>query len=239
MHKQIEKPKANGKPAGRSCRRIKILMIDDHPSQIEGYKVILSYNESGLEIETTPCYSCEKAYRLIVEEKQRPQFDLIFLDRSMPSYGEKNISSGEDLAYLIKRYLPDVKLVIITSHSETFMLYNLLKKIDPAGILVKSDFRSEELLIAIDAILSGDTYYSETVQRSVRELISRETYLDAFNRQIITLLAQGIKTKNLPNYLHISLSAVEKRKAQVKDYLCLEKGSDEDIVKEARRRGFI
>jgi two-component system response regulator NreC len=225
-------------PKRTACRMVRILMIDDHPSQIEGYKVILSYNESGFDIETTTCYTCENAFKLITGANHE-SFDLIFLDKNMPSYAEKNIKSGEDLAYLIKQNFPDGKLVIITSHSEAFLLYNIVKKIDPAGLLVKSDFKSEELLLAFDAILGGDVYYSETVTKSIKELLSKETYLDSFNRQIITLLAQGIKTKSLPDYLHISLSAIEKRKAQVKDYLCLDKGTDEDIVREAKRRGFI
>lgn len=221
----------------RRNRRIRILMIDDHPSQIEGYKVILEYNHGNLEIEATACYSCEKAYRLITSVGH--DFDLIFLDRNMPSYQEMNIHTGEDLAYVIKKKLPKSKIVIITSHSEAFLLYNMVKKIDPAGILVKSDFAAEELLVAFDDILAGKVYYTETVNRSIKELLSKERYLDSYNRQIITLLSQGIRTKSIPNYLHISLSAVEKRKAQVKDYFCLDSAKDEDIVREAKRLGFI
>lgn len=218
-------------------RCIRILMIDDHPSQIEGYKVILSYNNLSLDIEATPCYSCEDAYRII--NSGTDCFDLIFLDENMPAYLEKNIQTGMDLANVINRKMPKSKIVIITSHSQAFLLYNIAKKIDPAGILVKSDFKAEELLKAFDSILHDNRYYSETVNRSIKELLSKETYLDSFNRQIITLLSKGIRTKNMPDYLHLSLSAIEKRKAQVKDYFCLEKGTDEDIVREARHRGFI
>lgn len=225
------------KTVGNPHPPVRILMIDDHPSQIEGYKVILAYNHGDVEIEATACYSCEKAYRLITA--QQPDFDLIFLDRNMPSYKEMNITTGEDLAHLIKKHLPESKIVIITSHSEAFLLYNMVKKIDPAGLLVKSDFAAEELLVAFDDILKGKIYYTETVNRSIRELLSKETYLDTYNRQIITLLSQGIRTKSIPEHLHISLSAVEKRKAQVKDYFCLDKGGDEDIVREAKRLGFI
>jgi two-component system response regulator NreC len=228
--------KFSGKRRDRH-RCIKILMIDDHPSQIEGYKVILSYNELNLDIESTPCYSCEEAYRII--SSGTTCFDLIFLDENMPAYQEKNIQTGMDLAKVINRKMPQSKIVIITSHSQAFLLYNIAKKIEPAGILVKSDFKAEELLKAFDTILHDNIYYSETVNKSIKELLSKETYLDSFNRQIITLLSKGIRTKNMPDYLHLSLSAIEKRKAQVKDYFCLEKGTDEDIVREARHRGFI
>lgn len=221
----------------RATPKVKILMIDDHPSQIDGYKVILSYNESNVDIDAMPCYSCEEAYKIINSGKY--SFDLIFLDESMPAYSDESIRSGIDLAEVIRQNLPESKVVIITSHSEAFLLYNIVKKIAPAGILVKSDFKAEELLSAFDLIMAGKIYYSETVNRCIKELLSKEAYLDSFNRQIITLLSQGVRTKSLPDYLHLSLSAIEKRKAQVKDYFCLEKASDEDIVREAKRLGFI
>lgn len=217
---------------------VKVLMIDDHPSQIEGYKMILSVLPHGIEVESTCCYNCESAYKIITSPG-RSDFDVVFLDRSLPPYPEYNLKSGEDLAAVIKQYLPHSLIVIITSHAEAFVLYDIVKRIQPAGLLVKSDFKAEELQSAFHRILNGERYLSETVESSIRELLSKETYLDNYNRQIIMLLSQGVKTKSLPNYLHISLSAVEKRKAQVRDYLCLDSGGDEDIVREAKRRGFI
>src|SRR6476620_1604567 len=86
--------KSSGIRGGARHRNVKILMIDDHPSQIEGYKVILSYNELSLDIESTPCYSCEEAYQVI--DSGRECYDLIFLDENMPSYREKNIETGID-----------------------------------------------------------------------------------------------------------------------------------------------
>ena len=50
-------------------KSLNILMIDDHPSMIEGYKSILSFNELGLHINTTPAYNCETAYNIIMSEE--------------------------------------------------------------------------------------------------------------------------------------------------------------------------
>ena len=218
-------------------RRVRILMIDDHPSQIEGYKAILSYNDSSLEIEATSCFSFEDAYRILKRDMQI--FDMIFLDENMPPLPDRGIFTGADLAKMIRKSMPAAKVVILTSHCEAFKLYHIAKTIEPAGLLVKSDFNGDELLVAFETVRNNGTYYSETVNRSIKELLSKEMYLDSFNRQIIALLAKGIRTKNMPAYLHLSLSAIEKRKAQVKDYFCLEKATDEDIVREARNRGFI
>jgi two-component system response regulator NreC len=219
--------------------KLNILMIDDHPSMIEGYKIILSFNTQGFEIETTTAFTCESAYEIISDPSRRNQFDIIFLDYSLPAYSDKNINNGEDLALLAKSYMPNTKIAMLTSHTESLILYDIIRNIEPAGLLVKSDFTANELLLAFGQIMDGQIYHSHTVKHSVKELLSKKLYLDNFNRQIITLLSQGIKTKNLPDHLNLSMSAIEKRKVQIKDYFCIEKGSDEDIVREAKKMGLI
>ena len=218
---------------------IHVLMIDDHPSQIEGYRTILEYNQSGHQIDVTAAYSCRTAYSIISDPINATRFDIVFLDYSLPPYPEQNIKTGLDLATLLKKNMPETKIVILTSHSEAFLLYNIIKSAEPAGLLVKCDFNADDLLLAFDKVLNEETCYSETVKAGLKELLSREQYLDRYNRQIIVLLAQGIKTKHIPNHLNLSISAVEKRKVQIKEYLGIDKGSDEDIVYEAKRLGFI
>jgi len=219
--------------------KLKSLMVDDHPSMIEGYKIILSYNSSGFDIETFAAYNCETAFALITNRTKINNFDLVFLDYSLPPFEEMNIKSGEDLAMLVKTLLPEVKIIMLTSHTESILLYNLIKNIEPAGLLVKSDFSADELLLAFDTIMQGNTYHSDTVKANIKELLSGNKYLDDYNRQIIGLLAQGIKTKNLPNHINLSISAIEKRKVQIRDYFCIKNGNDEDIIREAKTLGFI
>ncbi|MET0760063.1 MAG: response regulator [Flavobacterium sp.] len=219
--------------------KLKILMVDDHPSMIEGYKIILSYNDLGFEIETTAAHNCESAFEIITNTTNLDFFDLVFLDYSLPPFEAKNISSGEDLAMLVKAHLPNSKIVMLTSHTEALILYNIIRNIEPEGLLVKSDFSAEELISAFDMIMKGEIYHSLTVKQNVKELLSKKVYLDHFNRQIITLLAQGIKTKSLPAHLNLSISAIEKRKVQIRDYFCIQKGNDEDIIREAKKLGLI
>ena len=216
----------------------KILMIDDHPSQIEGYKTILSYNRHGLEIEATACHDCETAYNLI-HSPAAAKYDLVFLDQNLPAFESRRIMSGSDLAPLIRKKMPRAMLVFLTSHIEAFVLYNIIQKLQPEGLLVKSDFDAEDLLRAFDCILQGGTYHSETVMLRMKTMLSRTDYLDSLNRQIIHCLSKGVKTKHLPDHVHLSLSAIEKRKAQIKDYFCIGAGKDKDIVTVARDLGFV
>lgn len=217
---------------------VKILFVDDHPSQIMGYKTILAYNDQNLEIDTTECHNCKEAFTVITQA-ETDQFDIVFLDRSMPPYEEAGVFSGEDLALLVKKHLPEAKIVILTSHAESFIIYDIVKKVSPNGLLIKSDFGGEELLSAFEMVLNGETHYSETVRKAIKELLSREDYLDTINRQIIILISKGFKTKSIANEVNLTESAVEKRKAKIKDYFCIDKGNDEDIIREAKKLGFI
>ncbi|HLU51671.1 MAG TPA: response regulator [Flavobacteriaceae bacterium] len=219
--------------------QVTIFMVDDHLTQIEGYKAVLQYNKSGYRINTIARQNCKDAYDFVTSSPEAAKIDMVFLDLNLPPYEEMKLFSGEDLALFMKAAIPNAKIVILTSHTEAFRLYNILKTIQPTGLLVKSDFSSEELINAFDVIANGGFYYTETVEKSKKELISRESYLDSYNRKIIELLAQGVKTKNIPDHINLSQSAIEKRKAQIKNYLCIEKGTDEDIVREARKLGFV
>ena len=216
-----------------------ILMIDDHPSMIEGYKSILSFNELGLKITTTPAYNCETAFNIIDTTPAFKGFDFAFVDLSLPPYLEKNIKSGEDLALLIKNKFPNCKIVILTSHAEAFILDSIQKNIAPNGLLVKSDFTAEEFLQAFEKIYNNHFYMSKTVVDNIAELQLKNSFLDENNRKLITLLAEGVKTKNLPQRMNLSISAIDKRKAQIRFYFKIEKGSYEDIILEAKKHGMI
>ena len=214
-------------------------MIDDHPSMIEGYKSILSFNDLGLRIITTPAYNCESAYNIIDKTSVSEAFDFAFVDLSLPPYLEKKIKGGEDLALLIKNKFPNCKIVILTSHAEAFILDAIQKNIAPNGLLVKSDFTADEFLLAFEKIYNNHFYTSRTVVENIAELHEKSAFLDENNRKLITLLAEGVKTKNLPQRMNLSISAIDKRKAQIKYFFKIEKGSDEDIIREAKKHGLI
>ena len=214
-------------------------MIDDHPSMIEGYKSILSFNDLGLRIITTPAYNCESAYNIIDKTSVSEAFDFAFVDLSLPPYLEKKIKGGEDLALLIKNKFPNCKIVILTSHAEAFILDAIQKNIAPNGLLVKSDFTADEFLLAFEKIYNNHFYTSRTVVENIAELHEKSAFLDENNRKLITLLAEGVKTKNLPQRMNLSISTIDKRKAQIKHFFKIEKGSDEDIIREAKKHGLI
>lgn len=217
--------------------QIRILIVDDHPTMIEGYKSILDSNYPKGGIEITVAYNCETAYNNITKISE--PYDVVLLDLALPSYEAAKLFSGEDLAKLIQKLWKDTKIMMLTSHTEAFILYNLIKKINPEAVLIKSDFKSDEFLDAFKSVISGQIYYTNTAQHCLKEVGINNYALDSYDRRIILLLAKGIKTKNLPDHIGISISAIDKRKAQIKEFFEIQKGNDEDIVNEARKRGLV
>ncbi len=217
---------------------LNVFIVDDHAPIIEGYKSILSYNLAGTPLNIKQAHDCESAYR-ILSASGPDQFDIVMIDVTLPPFLEKNLHSGTDLVPVIRQYLPKAKIIILTSHTESLVLYQIFENCKPNGLLVKSDFTAEELLLAFDTIAKGENYYSKTIHKLDKAVSTHKKILDFYNQQILLLLSQGIKTKNLHEHLHLSVSAIDKRKAAIKVFFGVEKGTDEDILREARRQGFI
>jgi DNA-binding NarL/FixJ family response regulator len=216
-----------------------ILLIDDHPSILSGYLYVLNFNEKSIELKPTFCYNCEDAYYTIINPENENIFDFIFIDRRLPPFKKMNIKYGEDLAILAKEHQTKAKIIILTAHSEAFIIYDILYKAKPNGLIIKSDASGDVLLDAFDSVIDNKTFYSATVTEKMKELLGRENYLDSINRQIIILLSQGFKNKTIGAQLGLSDSAIEKRKYKIKDFFLINKGTDEELITEARKLGFI
>ena len=57
--------------------------------------------------------------------------------------------------------------------------------------------------------------------------------------KMLRLIAEVLKTKDLPNYIPLCLSAIEKRKASIKKLLIRESGSNKELLDSAKSLGLI
>ena len=127
-----------------------ILIVDDHPFIIEGYKnAITRYNPKDFEFLISQAKDCESAYNIITNP-DTIVFDIAFLDISMPPYEEKGIYNGEDLAKLISEYMPNCKIILLTMYTELLKIKTIIKTISPRGLVIKNDLTFDELLFAFD-----------------------------------------------------------------------------------------
>jgi DNA-binding NarL/FixJ family response regulator len=164
---------------------------------------------------------------------------VLFVDISLPPSTDGLMTSGEDLALYARRVLPKSKIIILTMFNEAFRIHNIIKTINPEGFLIKSDLTSSELASAFQAVLHNPPFYSGTVSSFMRKAVTNTIVIDEKNRKILHLLSQGIKTKNLASHLDLSLSAVEKRKKQLREIFEVRDGQDETLVDAARSKGFV
>jgi DNA-binding NarL/FixJ family response regulator len=216
-----------------------ILIVDDHPFIIDGYKnAITRYKPDLYEYSFTQGSDCKTGYNIITNPNETP-FDVAFLDISMPVYEEKGINSGEDLAKLIMEYMPDCKIVLLTMYTELLKIKNIIDTINPSGLVIKNDLTFDELLFGFDIILKDEIYYSHSVIKMANQNNTDIEGIDQFDKLILFHISKGTKTKDIPQYIPISLHAIEQRKVNLKDLFKIEDGSDIDLIKEAKIRGII
>lgn len=215
-----------------------ILIVDDHPFIIQGYKnAITRYNPDLYDFNIAQAKDCESAYNIITDTTI-PPFDIAFLDISMPAYEEKFLYSGEDLAKLISEHMPTCKIILLTMFTEFLKIKTIISKINPNGLVIKNDLTFDELLIAFDTVIKNETYYSKSILEML-ESHDNSIEIDLFDKQILFHLSKGTKSVDMPQYIPISLNAIELRKSNLKELLNLADAHDADLVRAARNKGLI
>jgi DNA-binding NarL/FixJ family response regulator len=211
---------------------LNILIIDDHHTIIDGYKNVLS-KIKDYKLRILKANSCDQAIKAI----NNNTFDVVFLDIQLPPSEDGSITSGKDLALLIRKEFSQTKIIISTMFDSPHLLMNILKTIPHNGILIKSDSTAKIILEAFKTILQGNSFYSKTVQDIMNKSILFDDSLDEYNKKIIYHIAKGVKTKNLTQEIPLSLSAIEKRKNYIKQLFNV--NDDNELINEAKKRGFI
>jgi len=220
-------------------QNVNILIVDDHPMTVNGYINVLSDEKfEGYELNFTKALNCKEAYELITNPAN--SFDMAYLDLSLPPYPEMKITSGIDIGMLLRNHIPDCTIVFLTMHSEAPLIERLIKDINPQGIMCKSDIDIDEFLNAFKIIFSGDSYLSNKIVKSLKDRVFDNYKLDNYDKQILMRLSEGIQTINIPNYVPLSLSAIEKRKAHMKNMLLQGKGGDDfELIEAIKKIGVL
>lgn len=216
-----------------------ILIVDDHPFIIQGYKnAITRYNPDQFEFFIEQANDCRSAYDIITNP-EKPPFDIAFLDISMPSYEEKGLHSGEDLAKLLMEFMPNCKIILLTMYTELLKIKNIIDTINPSGLVIKNDLTFDELLFGFDKVLKNEIYYSQSIQKMIDLSQSEIIEIDLFDKQILFHISKGTKTADITQYIPISLEAIEKRKLNLKTLLDMKDESDIELIREAKNKGLL
>lgn len=187
------------------------MIVDDHTIMRDGLQALLG-SEPEFEVIATASDGREA---LLLMKTQRP--DLILMDLSMPK------TSGVDAIGHIKRKFPQIKIVALTFHKEDKYIHTTLEA-GADGYVLKDDSRTE-LFSAIRNVLAGKRYLSPSiVDRVVSGYLSRSDQIEERpswevltprEREVIKLIAEGYRTKEIANYLSLSHKTVEKHRTNL------------------------
>jgi len=199
---------------------------------------------SGLEamLESEPGYEAvgvaadgTSAMRAVTEL----QPDIILMDLTMPR------TNGIDAIAQIKRQHPHIKIVALTFHKEDEYIRATLESGADAYVL-KDDSRTE-LFSALANVVSGKKYLSPSIVDTVvagyvsgGDVTASEPSwktLTGRERQVIRLIAEGKRTKEIATDLSIRPRTVEKHRTNLMRKLDLHNVSEVTVY--AIRNGFV
>ncbi|MBU0987144.1 MAG: response regulator transcription factor [Proteobacteria bacterium] len=192
-------------------KKHRIVIAEDHTILREGLRALLS-SDPNYEI-VGEAEDGRDAIRCV--EKLLP--DLLLIDLSMPRM------NGIEAIRDIKKRHPGVKIIALTVHkTEEYILATLEAGSD--GYVLK-DATHSELVIAINSVLAGKPFLSPGVSEKVIEgyLEGRKTLklgsswdtISHREREVLKLIAEGYKNKEIADVLCISIKTVEKHRSNL------------------------
>lgn len=211
-----------------------VVLVDDHQLIRAGIRALIDELD-GFSV-VAEAGTAEKA--LVLTEKHAPT--LIVTDISLPGM------SGLDLLLQLRERKSEAKVVVLSMHATPDFVMSALKA-GANGYLVK-DAAAAELEITLRAVMVGQSYLSPAVsQMVVDQMLSRENLalapqlaqdiapelraaarppLAAVNltprqSQILTLIAQGMSTKQIAWSLGLSVKTIESHRLLLMERLSI------------------
>ena len=203
----MNSPASNPQPA------VRIVLVDDHPVVLDGYRTLLSR-----QAHFAVCATAGSAPEAVAAvERERPQ--LVITDLTMP--GRSGLDLIKDLAALD----PALKILVISMHDETLWAERALKA-GAKGYLMK-DCDSSTVVAAAHAVLAGGIYLSPAMSArvlgafaSARPRGSSASPLEILSDrefEVFRLFGEGRTAKEIAAHLSISPKTVAVHRDHIKD----------------------
>jgi len=165
--------------------------------------------------------------REVIRKIEEYNPDLILMDLSMPRM------NGMEAIKEVKKLLPDTKILVLTIHKTDEYILPVLKA-GADGYVLKHDTQVE-LMTAIKSVLEGKSYLSPGVSQKVIEgyvegskTVKTKSSWDTLTqreREVLKLIAEGYKNREIADDLCISIKTVVKHRANLMEKLDLHNAS--------------
>ncbi|WJV51193.1 response regulator [Streptomyces flavofungini] len=149
----------------------------------------------------------EEAVRLVAELSP----DVVLMDLRMPR------CDGAEATRRIRSQYPGTQVVVLTTYADDESLFPALKA-GARGYLTK-DAGGEEIVRAVEDVLSGDAGLSPKIQRRLLERLAEPTEatrpaeppdgLTTRETEVVALIAEGMTNQEIARALHVSTATVK------------------------------
>jgi two-component system, NarL family, response regulator NreC len=196
-------------PSSLTLRRSTVLVADDHAIVMEGVVKLLKEHDFDV------VGAVGDGHQLVdVAKKLRP--DVIVTDLSMPGL------SGLDVLARLKSERVDSKVVVLTMHNDSNLATQIMRA-GARGFLLKQS-AGEELVNAIHQVLQGRMYLTPVVTKDVIEQMAShadetERQLTQRQREVLRLIVEGRRMKEIATILNLSARTVESHKYEMMETL--------------------
>lgn len=194
----------------RNSQLIKIIIADDHPLCLSGFKSMIDIPEFKLIAEA-------KNGEELVQLSINLQPDIIMTDIKMPRL------DGIEATRQIIKELPNTGIIALSMIDE----YNLITEMLDAGAkgyLLKS-VSQDEIIAAVHAVYKGEIYYCKDTTAHMVKMLAKSDY-KAFKEnaqrqfsemeiEIIKLICQGHSNKEIARDLNLKKRKVEWHREQI------------------------
>ncbi|GHE06774.1 response regulator transcription factor [Streptomyces alanosinicus] len=185
----------------------RVVVADDQTVVREGIVMLLGLLP-GVEV-VGAAGDGEEAVQLVGELSP----DVVLMDLRMPR------CDGVEATRRIRAQYPGTQVVVLTTYADDESLFPALRA-GARGYLTK-DAGGDEIVRAVESVLSGDAGLSPSVQRRLLERLSQpepsppsatETPPDgltARETEVLRLIAEGLSNQEIARQLHVSTATVK------------------------------
>jgi DNA-binding NarL/FixJ family response regulator len=209
---------------------MKILIVDDHAVVRRGLQqIVLDEYEDIVFGEAT---NGQEALDVLSEQ----DWDVIVLDISMPG------RSGLDVLKEIRKQRPEIPVLVLSIHPEDQFAVRVLRA-GASGYMTK-ETAPEELVTAIDKVISGGTYVSRSLAELLAQDLQRDTggaslhsRLSDREFEVMVMIASGKPVSQIADELVLSVKTVSTYRARILDKVQMK--SNAEITRYAIKHGLV